>query len=97
MFLQLGVAHRNRLQNFQEVLAAAVLTTLLIIGLDAGLIPGTNLSHLDLGPDGLPKVWQQRSEINEIFAGVIERDEFTAKNGFSINWTQLQLMLFYQS
>ncbi|MEO1598778.1 MAG: hypothetical protein AAFR78_09630 [Planctomycetota bacterium] len=40
---------------------------------------------------------QQRSEINEIFAGVIERDEFTAKNGFSINWTQLQLMLFYQS
>ena len=95
--LQLGVAHGHGLQDFQEVLAAAVLTTLLIIGLDAGLVPCTNLSHLDLGPDGLPRSGSSGSEIDEIFAGVIERDEFAAKDGFRIDWTQFQLMVFDQS
>ena len=96
MLLQLGVAHGHGLQDFQEVLAAAVLTTLFIVGLDAGLIPGPNLSHLDLGPDGLPKVWQQRSEIDEVFAGVIKRDELATKDGFRIDWTKFQLMVFDQ-
>ena len=86
----------DRLQDFQEVLAAAVLTTLLIIGLDAGLIPGPNCRISILVPTVSRRSGSSGSEIDEVFAGVIERDELATKDGFRIDWTKFQLMVFDQ-
>ena len=83
--LDLRGTHRDRLEDLEEVLAAAVLTALLVVGDQSRLVPATDLPHLDPGSEFRGEVLEQESEVDPVLAHVVDRELFLAEDRFDVH------------
>ena len=83
--LDLRRAHRNRLENLQEVLAAAVLTAALVVGDESRFVACANLTHLDTALVGAREFLREIAEINAFVGQVVHKQQRFIEREFEIN------------
>ena len=79
--LRLGALHTDRHQHLQEILAAAVLSALLVISGETSFVASANLMHFHARAKATRQRWHQLPEVHALFAQVMHRDVFAAQDG----------------
>ena len=79
--LRLGALHTDWHQDLQEILAAAVLSALLVISGETSFVASTDLMHFHARAEATRQRWHQLAEVHALFAQVMHRDVFAAQDG----------------
>src|SRR5690606_5964282 len=83
--LHLRRLHADVLEDLEEVLAAAVLAALLVVGGEAGLVAGADLAHLDARAVDLAEAADELAEVDALLAEVEERQALAAEDGLDLD------------
>ena len=79
--LRLCALHTDRHQDLQEILAAAVLSALLVISGETSFVSSTDLMHFHTRAEATRQRWHQLAEVHALFTQVVHGDMFATKDG----------------